>query len=125
MKKRRTIVKRNSTPCHYCGMIATGIDHVPPLAIRAAFVDNGLITRWQIKDVPCCKECNSVLGANAPFSLTERRHLVKQYLRRKYAHYLKAPDWTDNELSELGHTLGSMIKNNQLLKETIKLRIDY
>jgi hypothetical protein len=111
--------------CHYCGWAASGIDHIPPLSVRAAFVEAGAVHRWEIKDVPCCKECNSALGARAPFSLVDRRKLAKAHLRRKYKRYLRMPDWREEEIQCLGYNLQIMIRKNLQVRETALLRLGW
>ena len=78
--------------CHYCGVIATSIDHVPPLSVRAMLAGSGAIENYAIKDVPACHECNSAIGANAPFHLVDRKRIAKNHIRRKYARYLRIPN---------------------------------
>lgn len=111
--------------CYYCGDIADSLDHVPPRAIRKALLDSGVITDYDIKDVTACRDCNSRIGADAPFNLTDRKRLVKERLRKKYAKLLKAPDWSDSELEHVGQTLKSSILALQCQKVRIQQRLSF
>lgn len=107
--------------CHYCGAIADSLDHVPPVAAREML--NSLGIRYSVKDVSCCRECNSAIGANGPFSLRSRRQIAKEHLIRKYRSYLEIPEWTDSELARMGDRMQQYINAGLNIKEYILARI--
>lgn len=114
-----------SKPCHYCGMLASGVDHIPPISVRIALAESGIEGQWPIKDVPCCVECNSAIGASAPFSLGDRRKIVKAFLRRKYRQCLKTPHWEEAEIACLGYGLQLLVRKNLAMRDTIRMRLAY
>jgi hypothetical protein len=73
--------------------------------------------------VDCCRECNSLLGAKALFTIEERAHEIAESLERRYRKELNAPIWTDEELDDLGDTLRKQIKAKQYLRLEMLERI--
>ena len=55
LKRRREILLRDSSLCHYCGLHATTVDHKIPLIAGGDDSDDNL--------VGCCRKCNSKKGA--------------------------------------------------------------
>lgn len=78
---------QNTIVCYYCGMPATGYDHVPPLSkcddyvIRCKQQD----VKPQLLKLSCCGECNILLGPTHTRNLEERLKLLRQRIRRKYS----------------------------------------
>jgi len=115
-------------PCYYCGLPATGIDHVIPQALLREFLffqGEGLDYPSDVKfyRVPSCKQCNSALGSRMFRTMADRRQAVKDYLQRKYAKLLRSPDWSEDEMAELGKTLRSHIRGRMALKTLVRQRI--
>jgi len=109
------------TPCHYCGCIADTIDHFPPTTVFLRMrQENPYLVQRRL---PCCRECNVVLGARAPFDLAERKRLVKQALRRRHGALLRIPDWTQKALAELEPTLREFYEKGLRDKETLRERL--
>ena len=77
------------TPCYYCGLPATSKDHAVPRALLRALADDPDALRhimWNRREtVPCCRECNCLLGASVQNTLEERKAFLKERLRRRYA----------------------------------------
>lgn len=63
-------------PCHYCGQRANTFDHVPPLRYADLSKDPFL-------KVPCCSQCNMILGDSLTLDLEERKSYVAQVLKLK------------------------------------------
>ncbi len=86
----------NSRECWYCGEPADTKDHCPPLAA----IGDGVRTdaRWLI---PCCSECNSLLGARSHTNPVMRRDAARNLIRTRYRRILQTPEWTDAEIKEL------------------------
>jgi hypothetical protein len=77
----------------------------------------------RVNVVPSCHSCNSILSDRL-FRTLEDRRAVKESLLRKYYHLLfETPDWTDEELAELGHTLHWSVVARQRLKSKVKRRL--
>lgn len=81
--------------CIYCGQPRTCYDHFPP---RHTGVRRGFL-------LPACTECNSTLGGRSGLDLGERFDFVKRRLRDKNKRLLDTPQWSDEELDELGPNL--------------------
>jgi len=120
----------NSEPCYYCGAAANGQDHVIPKIILKSF-QNDLtaikaapeIIRGRILTVPCCGQCNSILGAKYFKTLAERKAFLKVRLKQKNKKLLSMPDWTEEELSELGDRLREAVEAGIDAKNYILRRI--
>ena len=116
-------------PCYYCGLAATIKDHVIPKFILKGMERSGntkayakLLER-RILLVPCCDECNLLLGASYQRTLEDRKKQLKSKLRKKYKMLLKAPDWSDEELDELGPGLHKYIEGSEKWKRLLKSRL--
>lgn len=107
--------------CHYCGADADTKDHIIPIV----YLRNGRPrNRRAIGDtVDCCRECNSLLGAKALFSIEERANELAECLTRRYKKELKAPIWTEEDLSDLGPTLRKQIEAKQYLRQETLERV--
>ncbi len=120
-----------SNYCYYCGMPADTIDHAVPQSIlrmidRIADPDiyRRMILRRRLT-VPCCNECNSVIGPKYQKSLEERKKFLKSKLKRRYKKLLAMPDWTEREISEMGDHMRDYIRDAQRLKDNIVSRIHW
>lgn len=103
--------------CAYCGAPAGTVDHVPP---RTA-AGNGA-KHWL---VPCCSECNSLLGARPLYTVEERQHFLAGAIRRRYEKVLRVPRWTAEELSEVGPSLRMSILSTQALSDAVRARLAF
>jgi len=80
--------------CVYCGDFFSEMDHYPP----ATETRQGVL-------IPSCNECNSILS-NLRFERFEDRvKYVKKKLKSRYKKALETPEWSEEELSELGQSL--------------------
>lgn len=107
--------------CHYCGAPADTKDHIVPIAYLRNGRPQG--SRSVGTTVDCCRECNSLLGAKALFSIEERAYEVSECLLRRYKKEINAPVWTDDELAELQPTLRRQIKAKQFLRMEVLERV--
>ena len=104
--------------CHYCGAPAATKDHIVPISYN--YTNRPKYHRSKGGEtVDCCRECNTLLGAKALFSIQERAHEVAECLERRYKKELNAPIWTKEDLEELGSTLQKQIKAKQFLRDEI------
>jgi hypothetical protein len=117
---------RPGDPCTYCGQMASGYDHVPPLAYVAglADVEDGLRS-IRPRKVPACAECNCILGAQLFMTQETRRRHVKEKLRKRYAKFVSMPKWDDDELAELSPDFAEEIRRASKFAEHIKRRLDF
>lgn len=109
-------------PCVYCGLPGDSVDHIPPRSLRRQLLDIELVAMKEM-EVPACRECNAALGARPIITITERREYIKKYLRRRYASYIRIPNWTAEELSEFGNDLRGMICRNMAVRDCALQRI--
>jgi len=115
------------TPCFYCGLPATGVDHVLPqsLSDRSEWIPHRIRRfRWLI--VPACQQCNSALGDRIFDTMQERIRSAKAHIRKKYAKYLSIPEWSDDQLHGLGQRMRQFVEagifKKQLTEERLRWR---
>ena len=105
-------IKLHGYRCVYCGEAADSMDHFPPVSYGL----HGFL-------LPACRECNCIAGTKYPLNFEGRMHHVKKRLRQKYKRHLLTPEWTKDEISELGYNLqeGTDLwqKQKQIAKERI------
>ena len=109
--------------CHYCGMPAPSLDHVPPLnALPSLLME---YEKLNYIKVPCCNECNSIAGDYPHTDFIERQKYIKEKLKKKYQKYIKSPDWEDYEISELGYRMKQLIEATMSIKYLVAYRLTY
>lgn len=113
--------------CVYCGIFADTVDHVVPrhLLVRAGELELDLsrVMRMRQWTHPACHECNSSLSGRLFATLVERRQAAQKGIRRKYASYLRTPDWTDGELSEMGPKAQAEIVAAIAIRDWVRARL--
>ena len=97
--------RMNQSKCFYCGDIATDRDHVVPHALSGR---NRRI--WTLDWVHCCRECNRFMGAEAPYSMTERVRIVIGKISKKYKLDQPDPDWDEHDLEGMSRQFVAKIK---------------
>lgn len=108
-QRRRTV---RGEDCIYCGEWATCRDHFPPVSMSKV----GVL-------LPSCHECNFLAGVHHPTDLVSRIRHVRQAIEKKYRRVLETPEWSDEELSELGRGLKEDITKWRNLRRTVLRRI--
>ena len=111
--------------CRYCGVVSCGYDHIPPIAHIERLSDVTDIDQINCRKVPCCKQCNLILGAVLLLTVPERRSHVRTSLRKKYRALLRMPYWDEEELAELDNDLANQIRQWSSFAEYIKKRLGY
>lgn len=114
--------------CYYCGEPAGAVDHVVPqsmlqtLRIMGDDAVSAILARHGRRmTVPCCGECNSVLGNKYFDTLEKRKKHLKTRMRQRYKKLLRMPDWSDRELSQLGprmqeYVIAAVVKRDIILR---------
>ena len=76
----------NRIVCFYCGVDATGYDHVPPISHFESYMQKciELNRKPQVLKLSCCAECNILLNNTMTTSLIERLSLARFRIKRKY-----------------------------------------
>lgn len=112
--------------CIYCGMPADSIDHIPPKCIRPFILeDEYMKKRHPFIEVDACRECNSALGAKLPWDISGRKLKIKEYLKKKYRHFLKIADWSEEELKDMDRILKDEIRIGLFIKKITKKRLQW
>ena len=115
---------KNVKSCYYCGLPASTIDHVPPRSVRPMLLEQSHYS-WSFTEVDACYECNSWLGTKQPWDVVGRKAAVKEHLRKKYAYYLDIPNWSAQELADLGPSLLAHVTQSIILNKLTKQRLDW
>lgn len=101
------------TLCWYCGEYADSIDHALPKSVAGE----------ETRKVWACRDCNSRAEGCIFATMGEKASYIREHLRRKYASVLRAKDWTEDELSELGPSLRESVVQGGELRDRLKRRI--
>lgn len=109
--------------CTYCGIAANGLDHIIPVLYNNVSRKSASYAKHLV--VPCCNECNISLTSFYLPSIAERAEYLLELYKVKYKKLLNRPDWSDEELEEIGDTLRRKIKANAKLKENLNQRLIY
>lgn len=120
-------VKELRIPCYYCGVPADSIDHVPPKSVRERIIQSGLSDRYPFVEIDSCRECNAVIGARTLWTLSERKKFIKRALRRRYAKFLRIPEWSPTELMKMGDrsVMRRFIENGIIVRDITLERIKW
>lgn len=107
--------------CAYCGMPSDEFDHVLPIKFASAFPQSseGFVI------VPCCGECNSLLGSTPFHSFSEKREYLQGLLRSRYAKILNIPNWTEAEIDRLSGVTRADVKRASALRTSMAARVNF
>ena len=133
--------------CAYCGINASHEDHVIPVATMVNLLEDKKMSSWL---VPCCVECNVLVGnrlkpemlvSNMRLQFTLKRNFIRDLLKRRYfgSGSKKISDvvWTEEELLNakvmpgeeeneelISYRMATYIKQSYTLEE-IQSRLTY
>lgn len=108
--------------CTYCSDVADTMDHVVPVSsVRVVRRHNE--TKGRSKVVPCCRECNDLLGSVALKSVGARAGHLVLVLTRRYKKLLRTPYRSRRELDELGYALRELVVGGLAVKRLVESRI--
>lgn len=85
--------------CIYCGRSGHTKDHLLPRAW------SGDVRRKFVAVVPACGTCNTLLRDTLTWSITERRAICHNRLRKHYRKALRTIDHTPESLDQMGRVL--------------------
>jgi len=108
--------------CVYCGSSKNiENDHLIPYSFTH------IKTRKRLNNskkgtVPACRNCNRMLHNKFFITVSDRAAYLLPKYNKKYNKLSRLPEWTEEELSELGRTLRSAIENGIREKEDLSLR---
>lgn len=110
--------------CFYCGDPAETMDHQPPISQVDAYRTLGLQYEFYVK-VPCCRECNGLLGDSLTDDLIDREREVKAKLEARYKNQLRFGSWEDADIDSLGPNLQSAVREGKRQFDRTMARLDY
>jgi hypothetical protein len=107
--------------CIYCLSPADTLDHVPPLAWIETFGTEALRkSKIPLATVPCCRECNSLLGDRKLLTVMDRL----EYLEKRYNKLFdKLVRWSDDELEEMGQSFQQSIRAQRYREDELIRKI--
>lgn len=105
---------RDKGLCAYCGEYGDEVEHVVP---RCA----GLPTYT----LPACRECNGIALGRLFKSFEDKATFIRGGLSAKYQHVLQKPEWTDDEIDELGKNMRAKIRALMVAREVMLRRISW
>ncbi len=73
--------------------------------------------------VRACQECNSVAGAKFFKSIGAKRRYVQARMKRRYARYLRMPDWSEADIGELGWELQQRVRRGLSIRDQTRRRV--
>lgn len=103
--------------CVYCGLPAGTKDHLIPRAWT------GETRRQSVAVVPACAECNTGIGASGSAGIDDRRKIAHDRLRKAKAEILAAPEWSQDDLAELGPILRQHVEAKQRVRQATLARL--
>lgn len=114
-------------PCTYCGVPAEGTDHTIPRSVVQAAGDAGVdlseLSRIRYVVVPCCSQCNAILGTKIFPNIQERREHVHSRLRVLHQADLAMPDWSEEEIADMGPLAQQDIRAGLCRRELVRKRL--
>jgi hypothetical protein len=107
--------------CFYCNDYAETLDHVPPLSWIEVFkLENLRKNGIPLATVPCCAECNRLLGGRKLLTVEDRL----EYLETKYsALFEKLARWSDEEIEEMGQSFRQTLKSQRHREDELMRKI--
>ena len=114
----------NGGICVYCGVRADTLDHFVPTSITKALMScTSIVPMGGMVKVPACRECNSIAGAILFKTIAAKRRHIQEHLRCKYSSYLETPDWSEEELDDLGRSLRERVEAGLKVRRWVTERL--
>lgn len=110
-------------PCAYCGQVSDTMDHIPPLSMVASMSATGQECQGPFIKVPACRECNTYLTTLIILTVKGRRKYIKDRLRKKYQHFLRIPNWDEEELEEMSPKFADEIRASVKFANAVRMRL--
>jgi hypothetical protein len=114
----------NDGICVYCGQRATSLDHFVPLSVLYMANDLGGINAERVT-LECCHECNGIAGSHVFKTVAQKRVYIQENLREKYSTLLETPQWSGEELEELGYNLRQFVVSSMQSRDWIERRLQW
>lgn len=107
--------------CVYCGDYYACDDHYIPRSREATNRDSSSGCN---NTVACCSMCNQLLNDVGLYSITERAGYLMGRYHNKYADVIYMPEWSDNDINELGDSLAKDVRSKQRLQKLLLAKLD-
>lgn len=108
--------------CVYCGMLADSVDHIIPISILGKL--SNLSNEIESNTIPCCRECNYLAGSSFFQSFADKKTYVNGQIRAKYYKTLRIPEWSKEELKDVGPNartdICAFIRKKQIILERLE-----
>lgn len=112
--------------CTYCGAWdGDQLDHVVPVSYNHNISRKSTNKVSYRNTVPCCRECNSLLGARLYFTIPSRAAYLLGTYERRYKKLLSQPDWSDEEIEELGPSMRTSITQSMKDKKEVRRQLEH
>ncbi len=100
--------------CFYCGEYGCEIEHVVPQH-----------TRLPTYTVLACRECNGMAGGELFANVLDKLHYIRGRREKKYAKVLSMPQWTKDELKDLGYAIRVRIEACENARQLVQSQLDW
>ena len=108
--------------CSYCGEYAETYDHVIPISYKHV---SRRLEVGNREAIPCCRECNSLLGNVFLHTVSYRaEYLIKKY-KRRYSKIIKTPNWDMDELEDMGEGMRKSILARMDMRDILIERLTH
>lgn len=98
-----------------------GLDAGPPLPKTLT----GIADRKYVLTVPACGQCNSIINDKGTASITVRRQIAHDGIRRIHARQLRTQDWSSRQLHEFGPLMRIHVERAMAKKAVILDRLSW
>lgn len=115
--------KDTPNQCVYCGQMADSIDHFVPICVMERLVQIDIYLHSPI--LTSCRECNIIAGGRYFTTFKAKRAYIRRKLVKHNSHLLRVPEWTEEELLEMGPTMQMEIRQAMQMGAVIRFRIQY
>lgn len=100
--------------CFYCGELGAQRDHITPHSL----MNVGKVRKFKGKEtVNACPECNKLASNKNGIFLEDKILMLIERYKTRYSLLDIIPEWSDEELKELGTSLKSAVKNKILKRQ--------
>jgi len=111
---RAVEISRERNVCAYCGDPAEHVEHVIPRRLKQPTYT-----------VRSCAECNLLAGGFAATCFAEKIEFIRDKIRKRYRKYMKAPEWDDEELAEMGPSMSRWLRACSTIRSWIFGRLTF
>jgi hypothetical protein len=119
-------IEVNGVCCSYCGEYATVREHLVPFSfIRARTSKGSPNDNFWTWILPSCEECNCIAQAQVFQTPEDKRDYIQGRLAARYEVDLISEPWSDDELDDLGPSLGQYVFACQARAYITRGRVHY